>query len=184
MGLTALFPAAVLVSSGQVLPQSAVLLRFRVDPRVERFHPYPHPCVLGELDRQPAGDLVRGPPLLQVFDHPVHEPVTHHPVWLVRAPRPPVGLELRLPAQIQPLVRAPGIQPVPQIRAQIRVIMLGLPRPTLEFPRDRGAMHPDPAGDLRLVNPQVVESLDLDPVIQLQVPVPCHQEAQPLHAVI
>jgi hypothetical protein len=72
-------------------------------------------------------------------------------------------------------VRAAGIQPVPQIRAQVRMIMLGLPRPAATFPADRGPVHPDPAGDLRLARGLLLKFLNLDPVINNRMSEMCGQ---------
>ena len=60
--------------------------------------------------------------------------------------------------QIQAFVWAAGIQPVPQIRAQVRMILLGLPRTTGDLP-----------GDLRSTLAPLVQCLDLDPVIERQM---------------
>ena len=85
--------------------------------------------------------------------------------------------------QIQAFVGAASIQPVPQMRAQVRMILLGLPRPTGHLPSDRGTVHPDTTGDLRLTGPLLVQRLDLDPVIERQMSVMCGQGSATPHDV-
>jgi hypothetical protein len=43
--------------------------------------------------------------------------------------------------------------------------MLGVPRPAARFPADRGPVHPEPEGDLRLARTLLVRFSNLDPVI-------------------
>jgi hypothetical protein len=61
------------------------------------------------------------------------------------------------------------------------MIMLGLPRPAAKFPTNRGPMHPDLAGNLRLARALLVKLLNLDPVVNNQMSVGCSQgSATPL----
>ena len=180
--VAALLPAPLLLTPWQVLPEFAVLLARIVDPRVERLDADPHPFIGGELDREPAGDLRHRPTLTQMSDHPVDEPVVPHPEPLMRPLLALVGLQLRLPSQIQTLMPATRVQLVPQIRAQVRVIMLGLPRTPPDLPRDRGRVHPDPTRDLRLADVLLQKLLDLHPVSQAQMSVMCGQGSATLRS--
>lgn len=67
------------------------------------------------------------------------------------------------------------IQPVPQIRAQIRMIMLGLPGTAPQLTGDRGTMHPHAASDLGTRDPPIMQVLDLDSILNGQVTVMCGQ---------
>lgn len=93
-----------------------------------------------------------------------------------------IGLSLCLTGEVEPIMRATRIKPVPQIRAQIRVIMLGLPRPAPELSRDRGPMHPQTASNLGSSNAQAKQLLDLDPISQRQMSVMCGQGSATLRS--
>ena len=55
------------------------------------------------------------------------------------------------------------------------MIMRGLSGPAAKFPADRGPVHPDPAGNLRLARALLVKFLNLDPVMNNQMSVMCGQ---------
>jgi len=110
-------------------------------------HAHPHARVIGELDRESAGDLLRGPPAAQRGEHPVHQPV----------------------------MGASRVQPVTQVGTQVRMILLGLPRPTLQLATDRGPMHANPPSYLGVTDSVIVQSLNLNPVLNDQMSVMCSQ---------
>jgi len=73
---------------------------------------------------------------------------------------------LGLAAQEQALMPVTGVQLVPKVWAQVRVVVLGLPRPSGKFSGDCGAVHPDPAGNLGSANPTIHKFFYLDAVIE------------------
>jgi len=132
--------------AGQILQELAVSLPGRIDPRTHAFPSDSHTRIVGKFDREPAGDLFWCPPLPQMREHPVHQAVMNRPVRPV-----PTGLrlELCLAAKAETSTRATRVEPVAQIRAKIRVIMLWLPRTPAQLSGDRRPAHPHPLRDLR-----------------------------------
>jgi len=82
---------------------------------------------------------------------------------------------VRLRPHIHSLMGTAGIQPVPHMGAQIRVITLGLPRATANLPGDGRSVNPDPAGNLRLARPVLKKVLNLDSVSKRQMSILCVQ---------
>ena len=179
--------AAFFRPAGQVLPQLTVLLGGRVNPGVDDLGADTHPCIFThstpELQSQPAGDLLRRPTIRQPFDHPVNEPAVGHWVGLVRSGAASACLRVGLMAQIQAISGPTGIQTVAQIRAQVRMIVLGLPSTTSELPGNRGTVHPDPARDLGFTLAPFEKCLDLDTVIDCPMSVMCCQGSATSHDV-
>lgn len=80
-------PPPCALPARQVLPQLQVALRGGVDPRVHGLVADPHHRVLGELQRQPPGDLLRGPAPSQMLTDVTDQPVMTHPTRLMAALR-------------------------------------------------------------------------------------------------
>ena len=171
----ALDPAAFLLPSGKVLRQLSILLVRRVDPGIQRFCTHPHTVIVGMLDGEAPADLFRGPPPPQMPNHPINERVICHPVRLMRPCATRIGMELCLACEIHAVAGAAGVEFVPQVRAEGRVVAFGLPRAFLDLAADSGAVHTNPSGDFRLGVAAVQELLDLDSVVEEQVAVMCGQ---------
>lgn len=93
----------------------------------------------------------------------------------MRPRRTRVRLQLRLPGQIQAFMRVSRVELVPQIRAQVRVVLLRLPGPAMQLPTDRGAVHSESSGDFSAAVLLLVELLNLYPVFNPQMTVMCTQ---------
>ncbi len=92
--------AALPMAARQILLQLAMLLSGCVNPGIDSLGASAHARIVGELHRQTPGDLLGRPTLLQLFDHPIDQPVTQHPVGLMGMGTTGVGLQLGLSAQI------------------------------------------------------------------------------------
>lgn len=142
--------AAFLLPAREVLPQFPVSLLGRVDPGIQGLCADAHARIVGELDREPAGDLLRRPAPSQVGVDPVNERVVCHSVGLMRTGRLCVGMMLSLTCEVDAVMGVACVELVAQVGAQVRVVTFWLPGPAPDFSADRGAMDTQSAGDLGL----------------------------------